>query len=143
MLTRENNTSLAWPVYSIASLYESSLIQIPDLRLNKRWLKDISKHVFDIAAYHPQFCFGLPIKALIFPHLAPEEKEPSFAVTSAKRILTHLVWSTIAQVNDRKDPEHVRNMLDFLRELPCYQLTLGSDIKRNANFLKNFIIHRL
>ena len=76
MLTRDSNITRAWPVYSVASLYEPILLRIPELRLNQRWLKDYSKHVFDISAYHSQFCFGLPIKALIFPHLALEEKDP-------------------------------------------------------------------
>ncbi len=143
MLTRNENITRAWPVYSIASLHESSLIQMPGLCLNKRWLKDNSKHVFDISAYGHQFCFGLTIKALIFPVLAPEEKKPSFTMIPAGRILTHLIWSTITQVNDRKDPKHIRNILDFLKDLPCYQLTLSSDIERNAKFLKKLILNKV
>ena len=68
----------AWPVYSVASLYETNLKRMPELSLDKRWLKDREKHVFDISAYHHQFCFGLPLKVLIFPILALEEKRTSF-----------------------------------------------------------------
>lgn len=143
MLTRDGNTTRAWPIYSIASLYDASLIQLPELNLKKRWLKDRSKHVFDISTYHEQFHFGLPIKALIFPTLVLKEKKPSFTKMPGGRVLTHLIWSTIKQMNDRRDPEHIRNMLIFLKDLPCYQLNLCSDLERNAKFLKKLILNEL
>ena len=143
MLTRNGNSTCAWPVYSIASLYESTLARLPELQFTNRWLKDRSKHVFDISPYHHQFSFGLPVKALVFPVLNLKEVKPSCHAISAGPVLTHLIWSTIAQMNDRKDPEHIKNMLDFLRGLPCYQVTLSSDIELNAKFLKKFIINQL
>ena len=143
VLTRDGNTTRAWPVYSIASLYESSLIRMPELKLSSRWLKEGLKHVFDVSAYHQQFCFGLPLKALIYPILIPEEKKPSFTTIPAGRVLTNLIWSTITQMNDRRDSEHIRNMLHFLKHLPCYQLTLSSDIESNAKLLKNFVLNQI
>jgi hypothetical protein len=141
MFTKEGGSTFAWPVYSIASLYEATLDQLPKLQIGQRWLKGASvKNVFDVSAYHPQFESALPVEALLFPKFSLDAKEPSVTEVASGPVLTHLIWSTITQVDDRKDAAHIRTMLDFFKGLPCYQLTLCADIEKNAKFLKHFIL---
>ena len=141
MFVKKEGETFAWPVYSVASLYETILTQMPKLQAPRRWLKNASlKNILDISAYHPQFCFGLPMKALLFPKLSLEAKEPSISAIAPGPVLTHLIWSTITQVDDRKDSAHIQNMLEFFKYLPCYQLVLCADLEKNTTFLQNFIV---
>ena len=72
--------------------------------------------------------------------ISMETEEPSCSAISSGQVLTHLIWSTITQVDDRKDRAHIRKILDFFKEIPSYQLILCADVERNAKFLKKFIL---
>jgi hypothetical protein len=142
-LGREDGGLYAWPIYSIITL---SPVMYGDLygALDAKFVSNNArkdKYVFNIAKYHDRFVGRCPIHLCMIPQIVPGP-EPGVAACSRAgkgRAVTQLVHSTIAQTGDRHDIATIKKLVDFVRELPFYQINLCRDIEKNLRCLRDFL----
>lgn len=136
---------VASPIYSIitlsprmyAALYED-LDKARFLCNNAR--KD--KYVFDISGYGDSLRRRLPVKACIFPEIDPSISEACMEPCSPAqkgRAITHLVHSTLLQMQAQGDAATVRKLIAMLQELPFHAMRLSPDIHGNVETLRKFL----
>lgn len=143
ILSRDADAVRAWPIYSVAALTPQMLARMPELQVGKRWVDRTNrKYALAIPAYHDQFAPGLAIRALVFPEPDPGNTA-EYRRTEPGKALSPLIWSTIRQAGDMKDPALIRYMMGFFAGMPCYSLKRSVDIQRNALLLKQLILEEI
>jgi len=146
LLEKENDTLTASPLYSIISLSPKMYNTLYD-DLDKAHFVSISpwkeKYILDISAYEASVRRHYPIRACVFPEIVPDA-EPSVQVCTAQekgRAITHMIHSTVAQMNDQGNTRTVRKLVGILNGLDFYRIRLSPDIFLNAECLRQFIKH--
>jgi hypothetical protein len=143
VLGRERDGLYAWPIYSVITL---SPMMYGDLygALDAKFVSNNArkdKYVFNIARYHDRFAGRCPISLGMIPQIV-SDPEPSVVACSRMgrgRAVTQLVHSTIAQMGDGHDTATVKKLLDFVRDLPFYQINLCRDTDKNVLRLRKFL----
>ena len=146
ILEKRDEALAASPIYSIITLsprmYETLYDDLDKARFicnNAR--KD--KYVFDISGYGSALRREYPVKACIFPEidtsLSQAVIEPCSEVQKG-RAITHLVHSTVLQMQAQGDAGTVRKLIGMLQGLPFYSMRLCPDIYANVETLRKFLL---
>ena len=137
---------LASPIYSIITLsprmyaaLEADLGKARYMCENAR--KD--KHVFNIAGYGDTLRRRYPVTACVFPEIDTSLSEAVIEPCSPAekgRAITHLVHSTILQMQAQGNASTVRKLIAMLQGLPFYSIRLSPDIFGNVETLRKFLL---
>lgn len=141
----------ASPIYSIITLSPRMFNNLYD-RLDKVRFVGIShfkgKYVFDICGYSDRLRRHYPIKACLFPEIAPDAKIPMvvpLAGQEKNRAITHIAHSTVLQMwsggfrQGQKDSESILKIINMVKSMPFHKIILTPDIQANAACLRSFI----
>ena len=144
IIRKEEERLLASPIYSmtalspqIYSLLYNDLGPSRFIGLNGR----MNKYILDISAFRDNARWDYPVKACVFPEIA-DVKEPQIIPCSSQekgRALTHIVHSTIEQMQEQGNSTAVRKLLGMLSGLDFYRIVLSPDLFRNVECLRSFI----
>ena len=145
MLEKEGTSLFASPIYSIITLspkmYNSLYKDLDRAHfVSNSARKD--KYVLDIASYDDRLQHHYPIKVCMFPEIIPES-EPSIVACTAQekgRAITHMIHSTIGQMNDEGNAYSVRKLIGMLSGMDFYRIRLSPDIFKNVECLRLFIM---
>jgi hypothetical protein len=101
------------------------------------------KYILDISAYEASVRRHYPIRACVFPEIVPDAEPSVLACTAQEkgRAITHMIHSTVAQMNDQGNTRTVRKLVEILNGLDFYRIRLSPDIFLNAECLRQFIKH--
>lgn len=137
---------LASPIYSIITLSPRMYAALEADLGNARYMCENArkdKHVFDITGYGDTLRRRYPVTACVFPEidatLSDAVIEPCSPVEKG-RAITHLVHSTILQMQAQGDAGTVRKLISMLQGLPFYSMRLSPDIFGNVETLRNFLL---
>ncbi|MDR2056387.1 MAG: hypothetical protein LBQ10_11045 [Desulfovibrio sp.] len=143
VLGREGDGLYAWPIYSVITL---SPVMYGDLYrlLNAKFVSNNArkdKYVFNISGYHDRFAPRHPVRLCLFPQIVADSAPSVVACSRAGkgRAVTQLVHSTVAQMGDAHDIATVKKLVDFVKDLPFYQINLCRDIEKNLRLLRTFL----
>jgi hypothetical protein len=143
VLGQEEGGLYAWPIYSIITL---SAMMWGDLygTLEAKFVSNNArkdKYVFNIEKYHHRFVARYPLECCLFTQIVAEPEPDIVQCTRAGqgRAVAQLVHSTINQMGDRHDIATIKKLVDFVRDLPCYQINLCRDINKNLRCLREFL----
>jgi len=143
-LERDGTGLYAWPIYSIITLGSIMYGDLYDT-LQAKFVSNNArkdKYVFNISAYHDRFVRRCPIHLCMFPQIVQDE-EPSIVLCNQRgkgRAIVQLVHSTISQMGDKHDISTVKKLVNFLRNLPFYQINLCRDGEKNIHCLREFLL---
>lgn len=146
ILEKSTQGLLASPIYSIITLSPGMYARLYDKLDKARFVcnnarKD--KYVFDISGYGDALRRRYPVKACFFPEIDPSVPEAVIEPCTAAqkgRAITHLIHSTVLQMQAQGDAPTVRKLISFLQELPFYSIRLSPDIYGNVASLRNFLL---
>jgi hypothetical protein len=143
-LEKEGENLFAHPIYSIITLSPRMYNELYDRLENSRFVSNNArkdKYVINISNFHNQFKKKYPVKLCMFPEIV-SDKEPSVKECSVQekgRAITHLVHSTVFQMNDRHDMKTIKKLISMVKEFRFYKICLCNDIYKNVECLKDFI----
>ena len=102
-------------------------------------LKD--KYVLDVSAFIGSVRRHLPVRACFFPEIVPDAEPSIIECTTQERgrAVTHMIHSTIGQMNDQGNANAVRKLVGMLSNLPFYRIKLSPDIFKNVECLRDFL----
>lgn len=144
ILEEENQKLYSHPIYSIITLsprmYNELYHKLDGCRfISNNARKD--KYVINISNYHSSFKSKYPISYCIFPEIV-SDCEPSIKICTENekgRAITHLVHSTIIQMQDKHDIETIKKLMNMIKNLDFYKFNLCNDIYKNVNYLRDFM----
>lgn len=144
LLEKGNEALTASPLYSIITLSPRMYNVLYDDLSKAHFVSNSArgdKYVLDVAAYGDAAKSHYPIRACMFPEIVPDEEPCVVACTPQEkgRAITHMVHSTIGQMNDSGNARTVRKLVTMLSGLPFYRIRLSPDIFRNAECLRQFV----
>ena len=146
ILEKSAEALAASPIYSIITLSPRMYTALHDDLDKARFVcnnarKD--KYVFDISGYGSALRRAYPVRLCIFPEIEPSLTqaviEPCSAVQKG-RAITHLVHSTVLQMQAQGDAGTVRKLIAMLQDLPFYSMRLCPDIYANVETLREFLL---
>ena len=138
ILSKTNNLS-ALPIYSIITLSEQIYKQMPNLKSEFMCNNyNNTKYVLNISSYDNTLVRNLQLKAVVFPKIS-NVVEPTIERTDKNKALTQLVYSTATQMDKDKDPQYIKQLISFIKDLDFYQINLSQDLDKNVKILKQFI----
>ena len=143
-LEKEGENLFAHPIYSIITLSPRMYNELYDRLNGSRFVSNNArkdKYVINISNFHNQFKKKYPVKLCMFPEIV-SDKEPSVKECSVQekgRAITHLVHSTVFQMNDRHDMNTIKKLINMVQEFRFYKICLCNDIYKNVKCLKDFI----
>lgn len=144
MLEKDGAALSASPLYSIITLSPMMYNALYDDLGEARFVSNSArgdKYVLDIAAYGAALKRHYPIRACMFPEIVPDAEPSVVACTPQEkgRAITHMIHSTLGQMNDEGNAATVRKLIGMLSGLDFYRIRLSPDIFRNAGCLRDFI----
>jgi hypothetical protein len=142
ILGKRNGKLVAHPIYSIVTLSPKIEAQMPTLEA--RYLcKNGSrlKNVLDISSYHDAFVDELPIVVAIFPEIATD-RAPGIEKISMDKPLSQVVLSTLRQINECGNAQHVKFLASSMAGLPAYGINLSENLEENVAFLRKILTKR-
>ena len=143
-LEKDSENLYAHPIYSIITLSPRMYNKLYDRLDGCRFLSNNArkdKYVIEISKFHKQFKKKYPIKLCMFPEIV-SDIEPSVKECSIQekgRAITHLVHSTIFQMNDKHDIKTIKKLVDMVKNFKFYKINLCNDIYKNVECLRKFI----
>lgn len=144
VLEKEGKELYSHPIYSIITLsprmYNELYYKLNGCKfVSNNARKD--KYVINISNHHHKFKQKYPISYCIFPEIV-SDREPSIRLcTKAEkgRAITHLVHSTIIQMQDKQDIQTIKKIIDMIKDYEFYKFNLSNDIYKNVEFLRSFM----
>ena len=143
-LEKDGGNLYAHPIYSIITLSPKMYNELYDRLEGARFVSNNArkdKYVFNISNFHSQFRRKYPVSICMFPEIV-SDKEPSIRECTKEekgRAITHLIHSTIFQMNDRHDIKTIRKLIEMVKDFKFYKFYLCSNIFKNTEFLKQFL----
>ena len=143
-LEKDGDKLFAHPIYSIITLSPRMYNELYDKLDGCRFISNNAKrdkYVINIANYHNQFKKKYPIKLCMFPNIV-SDKEPSIVECSNQekgRTITHIIHSTIYQMNDKNDIKTVKKLIGMIKDFRFYKINLCNNIYKNVECLREFI----
>lgn len=144
IICKEEDKLLASPIYSMTALSPQIYSRLYDdlgpsrfIGLNGR----MNKYILDISGWREQVRRNYPVKACLFPEIA-DVREPQIVRCTPQekgRALTHIIHSTIEQMQEQGNTYAVRKLLGMLSGLDFYRIILSPDLLRNVECLRSFI----
>lgn len=146
-LEKEGNNLYAHPIYSIITLSPRMYNELYDKLDGCRFVSNNAKkdkYVINISKFHGQFKKKYPVKLCMFPEIV-SDPEPSVKECNKYekgRAITHLIHSTILQMNDFHDTNTVKKLIKMLEKYEFYKINLCNDIFKNVECLRDFMINK-
>jgi hypothetical protein len=143
VLGKEEKELYAWPLYSIVTLsplmYGELYAALRAKFVSNNARKD--KYVFNLEEYHSGFVSRCPIHLCMIPQIVSYGEPGVVECNQAGkgRALVQLAHSTVSQMGDKHDIVTIKKLLDFVRDLPFFQINLCRDIKKNLRCFRNFL----
>ena len=143
-LEKDGENLYAHPIYSIITLSPRMYNELYDRLQGTRFMSNNAredKYVINISNFHNQFKKKYPIKLCMFPEIV-SDKKPSIKECSIQekgRAITHLIHSTIFQMNDIHDINTVQKLVKMVEKYKFYKINLCNDIFKNVEYLKEFM----
>lgn len=143
-LEKDGDKLFAHPVYSIITLSPRMYNELYDHLDGCRFISNNArkdKYVINISNYHNQFKKKYPVKLCMFPEIV-SESEPSIKECSVQekgRAITHLVHSTISQMNDCHDIKTVQKIIKMVKDFKFYKINLCNNIYKNTECMRKFL----
>jgi len=143
-LEKEGDNLYAHPIYSIITLSPRMYNELYDKLDGTKFVSNNArkdKYVINISNFHDKFKKKYPIKICMFPEIV-SDLEPSIREctnTEKGRAITHLVHSTIFQMNDIHDIKTIKKLISMVKCFKFYKINLCNDIYKNTKCLKEFI----
>ena len=143
-LEKEREDLYAHPIYSIITLSPRMYNELYDKLDGARFISNNArkdKYVINISNFHHQFKKKYPIKLCLFPEIVLD-KSPSIKKCTKQekgRAITHLIHSTIFQMNDIHDINTVEKLIKMVEKYEFYKINLCNDIFKNMECLRNFM----
>ena len=143
-LEKDGENLYAHPIYSIITLSPRMYNELYDRLEGTRFISNNArkdKYVINISNFHNQFKKKYPIKLCMFPEIV-SDKKPSIKECSIQekgRAITHLIHSTIFQMNDIHDINTVQKLVKMVEKYKFYKINLCNDIFKNVEYLKEFM----
>jgi len=131
VLARPEPVPYVFSLYNTAKLDGDQIKRFPDLSpmiMNKEHLNKEKAVVFIHRYFQQKVCKGLPLKAIIVPQIT-SSTDTTYSQISKAEAITALAPSTLFQM-PRNREDSFKLITDIVRQLPCYRLELGSDIKK-------------
>ena len=144
ILEQQDGALSASPLYSIITLSPRMYNALYDGLDGARFVANNArgdKYVLDISAWRDAVRWKYPVRACLFPEIAPEEEPRVIPCTVQEkgRAITHLVHSTVTQMMDQGNAQTVRKLLGMLGGLPFYRIRLSPDLYCNVECLRAFV----
>ena len=151
IIEKTNGELRASPIYSIVALSARMYDTLYDYMDRARFVgigNFKGKFIFDMANYGSQTRRHYPVRACIFPEIDTSACEPSIERCSDReksRAITHISHSTVSQMykyglkQGQKDSADIVKLINMLKDLEYYKMTLCPDIIRNEEFLRGFV----
>ncbi|MBR3396441.1 MAG: hypothetical protein IKG70_01145 [Lachnospiraceae bacterium] len=131
----------AMPVYRLIGINQDmAAILKPDLPVLRTEPKRANKLFLDASACGIKD--SLPVNAIIWPHKC-DAKQPEIIKAQTGPVMIKIIKSTAANMQNYRDPETYRIIAQRLMKLPIYEFRLTTDLFRNRDYLKEFIINEL
>jgi len=143
-LEKDEKNLYAHPIYSIITLSPRMYNELYDKLDGTRFISNNArkdKYVINISNFHNQFKKKYPIKICMFPEIV-SDKEPSIKECTLQekgRAITHVVHSTIFQMNDMHDIRTIKKLIDMVKDFKFYKINLCNNIYKNVECLRNFM----
>jgi len=143
-LQKDGDNLYTYPIYSIITLSPRMYNELYDRLDGTRFISNNArkdKYVINISNFHNQFKTKYPIKLCMFPEIV-SDKEPSITECSQQekgRAITHIIHSTIFQMNDRHDIKTVQKLIAMVKDFKFYKINLCNNINKNVDCLRDFL----
>ena len=141
---KDKDNLYAYPIYSIITLSPRMYNELYNKLEGTRFISNNArkdKYVINISNFHEKFKKKYPIKLCMFPEIV-SDKQPCINECSIKekgRAITHIIHSTIFQMNDHNDIKTVKKLIDMLKKFKFYKIYLCNDIYKNVECLRKFL----
>jgi hypothetical protein len=138
LLDTENN--IAYSLFSLCKITTNSIELLKHYSLKDAVRKPAIEGKFRISLYeqYPESLIkSIPIKAILLPTISGNSKT-KIAPGSASQAMIALAPTTLFQLPGLRE-EAFKKMAHFVRQVPAYQLQLGSDIENIPSLLEDFI----
>jgi len=127
-------------LYNTGKLQRDHLTRFPSLArqaVDPR-SDQFEKKVIFVQQYRPEsIATSLPLRAIFLPYVSGKIDHQLISVPP-EVALRGLAPSTLFQLS-KPSPAHLRIMAGLARQLPCYQLALGTDYDSIPTFIKNHL----
>ena len=143
ILIRRDSTPAGYPVFRTGYLTASSMEMLKEYKDHILfYAAEKGKYLLDLSAFEDQFRTAMDLKMILYPHIT-EDKEPSIIKADTTKAFTASLASTVKQIKSRQNTgeaflAHFRR----LGSLPAYEMRLSPDVRRNALYLKQFLLEQ-
>ena len=139
LLVKKEERPLAIRIYGTGYLKEDMLAKLPEYRRGVLWSSgERDKSLISLNIFGKRIVDTLPLHAIIIPHIAHAE-QPVISRNPDVRKLIPLLSSTSYQNRELKNRAVFFGMMQLLRNLPAFDFKLTDDIRRNAEYLKEWV----
>lgn len=139
LLVKMEERPTAVRLYSTGYLKEDMLVRLPEYKEGVFWSsRERDKSLVRLESFGSQIVDCLPLYAVIIPNIAHAE-EPVITRNPDVRKLIPLLSSTSYQNRELKNRDVFFGMMQLLRNLPAFDFILTDDIRRNAEYLKEWV----
>lgn len=146
-LEKDGENLYTYPIYSIITLSPRMYNELYNRLDGTRFISNNArkdKYVINISNFHKQFKKKYPIKLCMFPEIV-SDKEPSIYKCNQQekgRAITHLIHSTIFQMNDIHDINAIQKLIKMVEKYEFYKINLCNDIFKNVECLRKFMMDK-
>jgi hypothetical protein len=136
----DTKNHIAHSLFSLSKVTTKSIELLKHLSLQDKVRKPAIEEKFRISLYekHPESLIkSIPIKAILLPTVSANSKTKIILGTSAQAMIA-LAPTTLFQLPGLRE-EAFKKMALFVRQVPVYQLQLGSDVQKIPYLLDDFI----
>ena len=81
---------------------------------------------------------SLPVEAIVLPQVT-DNTEPLIRQDRSNKALVQLIYSTARELSRFQETEFVRKLAQRLLGMPVYRFSLTKDLRKNCQYLKNWI----
>lgn len=139
LLVKKEERPLAIRIYGTGYLKQDMLAKLPEYRRGVLWSSgERDKSLISLNIFGKRIVDTLPLHAIIIPHIAHAEL-PVISRNPDVRKLIPLLSSTSYQNRELKNRTVFFGMMQLLRNLPAFDFKLTDDIRRNAEYLKEWV----
>lgn len=139
LLVKMEERPVAVRLYSTGYLKEDMLARLPEYKKGVFWSsRERDKSLVRLESFGSQIVDSLPLYAVIIPHITHAE-EPEISRSQDVRKMIPLLSSTSYQNRELKNRAVFFGMMQLLRNLPAFDFKLTDDIRRNAEYLKEWV----
>lgn len=125
-----------FPIYTNVSLRADALIKLPMFRPFEIFPQQGDKSSFVIG--ETRINSSLPVEAIVLPQVT-DNTEPLIRQDRSNKALVQLIYSTARELSRFQETEFVRKLAQRLLGMPVYRFSLTKDLRKNCQYLKNWI----